>query len=78
MEAGLFRKGKAKRFLAEHGWDLNQELIPTAGPIHGFGFGRYPGGPGPRRGGMTGFSAAMLMLVVVFVIALAIAAAAHR
>lgn len=78
VDAGLFRKGKVKRFLAEHGWDLNQELIPTVAPIHGFGFGRYPGGPGPRRGGLTGFSAALLIIVVLFIIGIAIASATHR
>jgi hypothetical protein len=76
--ASLFRKGKIKRFLAENGWYLNQEVIPSAPPIHGFGFGRYPGGPGPRSGGMSGAAVALLVLGVLLIIAIGIATASGR
>jgi hypothetical protein len=72
----MFRKGKIKRFLAESGWYLNQEVIPSAPPIHGFGFSRYPGGPGPRSAGMSASAIALLVIGVILIILIAIGAAA--
>jgi hypothetical protein len=78
VDTSLFRKGKIKRFLTENGWYLNQEVIPSAAPIHGFGFGRHAGDPGPRKGGMSGAAVALLVLGIILIILIAIGSAAGR
>jgi hypothetical protein len=40
LNRGLFSGKKIRRFLSENGWTLDQELAPTAAPMHGRGLGR--------------------------------------
>jgi hypothetical protein len=45
LNTGLFRLWKTPRQFAELGWVLNQEVVPTAAPVHDM---RAPGAPPPK------------------------------
>lgn len=49
LVTNIFGKGKVRRFLAENGWYLNQDLSPTAAQIHGEGLNRAFGEKPKRR-----------------------------
>jgi hypothetical protein len=43
-----FFKGKIRQSFTDAGWPLNEQMTPTAAPLHGKGFNRPEGMPAPK------------------------------
>jgi hypothetical protein len=67
---GLFSKGRIRQFLTGNGWTLNAELMPTAAPTHGSGYGRPDGVPPPGMGIVK----RVLLIVLAIIIFVAVVA----
>ncbi|MDB5330054.1 MAG: hypothetical protein JWP03_1205 [Phycisphaerales bacterium] len=71
VTTSLFSGGKIKRFMTESGWVLNQDLTPTADPIHGVGLGREfhemgTQGPGTAKRVIYAIVGVLLFILVVY------------
>jgi hypothetical protein len=65
---GLFSKGRIRQFLTSNGWTLNAELMPTAAPTHGSGYGRPDGAP--ARGMNIFARIGLILLAIVILVAI--------
>lgn len=48
MTPTIFTRGTTRRFLAQHGWQLDTDLTPTMVPVHGDSLGRTDDEPAPE------------------------------
>lgn len=72
VNRGLFSGGAVRQFLTGTGWALNQELVPTAPPMHGHGFGRPfseigKQGPGATKRILYGVFGVIIIIIYIII-----------
>jgi hypothetical protein len=70
MNPTIFTRGKTRRFLAEHGWQLDTALTPTMDPVHGEGLGRSDAEPAPEPPSFLarlGYAAVAAIIIIAIV-----------
>jgi hypothetical protein len=71
VTTNLFGGGKIRRFMTGYGWTLNQDLIPTADPVHAQGMGREfheLGKQGPSKAKRVALAIGGILLLILVII----------